>query len=63
MGDLTADINYSGGDPECYIRIYNGEYENEKNSVDSIWEIEIQSISHRGADLVINNSQQEKGFI
>ena len=43
-GFLAADLNYdqSDNDPEVYIRQYLGSHEEERKSISSLWEIEIE---------------------
>jgi hypothetical protein len=40
---LTADFSYKGENntAECYVRVYEGNEEEENFSIFSIWEIEI----------------------
>ena len=62
-GYLCADFNYNGDYSEGYIREYKGEYETEKTSVESIWEIEgIQETEENYGKLckIENNEEPEK---
>ncbi|EAR96945.2 cation channel family protein (macronuclear) [Tetrahymena thermophila SB210] len=63
QGALTADISYDNkkGYSEAYIRKYQGEYELEKYSVASIWEIEKDSCFDRGSNIPVSSlSNQDK---
>ena len=47
-GFLCADLNYNGDFPEGYIRKYQGTYETERISVETIWRVEIIQESEEG---------------
>ncbi|KAL4510112.1 hypothetical protein ABPG72_010305 [Tetrahymena utriculariae] len=57
QGALTADLSYNNkkGYSEAYIRKYQGEFELEKYSVSSIWEIEKDSNFDRGSNILVNS--------
>ena len=55
---LTADYCYQGTDSqECYLRKYEGPYEQDTNSVSSIWEIEKEDNNMRGDHVSILDKQ------
>jgi len=44
--------------PEVYIRKYTGEYKQEENHVDSLWEVEIVDFKERGNTCVIDEEER-----
>ena len=40
-GFLAANLKYELENPEIYLEKYTGDFENEVNNVNSLWEIEI----------------------
>ncbi|KAL4466941.1 hypothetical protein ABPG74_010538 [Tetrahymena malaccensis] len=57
QGALTADLSYDNkkGYSEAYIRKYQGEFELEKYSAASIWEIEKDSYFDRGSNILVSS--------
>lgn len=45
---MCADYNYKTDYTEGYIRSYEGNFEEEKNSVKYIWQIEMDKSEQRG---------------
>ena len=58
-GELTVDYEYENNFPECFIRKYEGEFEEEMISISSIWEVEIDTNTYRG-DLIKNTEHSGK---
>ena len=59
---LTADKCYTGVSqkPEVYGRKYTGQYAQEKSSLDSLWEIETDSVQERGNVCKLKGKQGRK---
>jgi hypothetical protein len=57
-GFLAADLNYDqqDSDPEVYIRKYLGKNMNERKSVSSLWEIEINNQHVKGSTIKVSDA-------
>ena len=52
--NLCADLPYDGENPEVYLREYKGDYEHEEFSLNSVFEVEIDSLKKKGFPIKIN---------
>lgn len=59
-GELTVETNFSNDFEECFLRKYQGEFPEEETSVNSVWEVEIDSPFFRGDQIEIFNEESEE---
>lgn len=59
QGDLSADINYNTKVPEVFVRRYDGDHEDEKFSLNSVWEIEWERSAGRGDPCAIFTGEND----
>ena len=62
MGNLGSEFKYckQHPTPEVFIRSYQGEFEEEKDSLNSVWEIEHMKKDYRGDPFVINSVRKDR---
>lgn len=61
QGLLTADYNYKTKLCECFVRNYHGEFEEEMNSANSLWEVETVYNNERGRELLFSSMEGSNG--
>lgn len=60
---LSADISYQGGQSECYLGKYVGDYDVEQKSINSLWEIEVDVFHKRGqACRLLNEASKPQSY-
>lgn len=59
-GELCADYTYANDNPEIYIRNYFGDYEDENNSINSVWQIEIDENEGKGNPIQLSSKESEE---
>jgi len=56
---LAADVGMQSHEPEIYGRIYYGNYPEENDCINTLWEVEILNYQDRGGNCEILNDQKE----
>lgn len=59
QGTLNCDYRYKTDCHECHVRLYEGSYEEEQKSANSIWEVEVDANTKKGEPIKVIDKDKE----